>query len=172
MQVFALTVGAALLLALGAPASAQSDIKIGFVNVPFLLQNAPQTAVVDQRLTAEFAPRQAQLQEMDTALRAKAERYERDGAVMGAEEAAALRREIEQGERDLNRQAQIMQDDVNIRQEELLSSLQATIAQQIQRFAEAEDFDLILANAVYASEAIDITEEVLAALTAAADSND
>jgi len=171
MQGFALLAGAALALALTAPAGAQ-DIKIGFVNVPFLLQNAPQTQAVDQRLRNEFAPREAELQSRIEDWNEKVDRYERDAPVMGQAEADALRREIEQGERDLQRQQQTLQEDANIRQEELVGELQAVIARQIQTFAQAEGYDLILANVVFASDAIDITEEVLAAISDAAGTGD
>jgi outer membrane protein len=171
MQAIALSLGASLLFLLAAPVEAQ-DLKIGFVNVPFLLQNAPQTQVVDQQIRAEFAPRQAEFEAQVTAFNEKVDRLERDGAVMGAQERANLQREIEQSERDLSRMQQILQEDAGLRQEELVSNLQSLIAQQIQGFAEDEGFDLILANVVYASQAIDITEDVLEALREAAGSDD
>jgi Skp family chaperone for outer membrane proteins len=84
---------------------------------------------------------------------------------MGEAESTALRREIEQLERDLNRQGQILQEEFSIRQEELVNELQSTIGAQVQTWAEDNDYDLIVSNVIYVSDAIDITEQVLAAIS-------
>jgi outer membrane protein len=164
MQMCVASLGAALLLAAAVPAGAQ-DLKIGYVNVPFLIRNAPQTQAIDQRLRNEFAPREAELQGRAEDLQDKIEVYDRDASVMGEAESTALRREIEQLERDLNRQGQILQEEFSIRQEELVNELQSTIGAQVQTWAEDNDYDLIVSNVIYVSDAIDITEQVLAAIS-------
>lgn len=170
MHAVAISLGAALSLAFAVPASAQPNARIGFVNVNYVLANAPQTQVVNETLTTEFAPREAQLVARDEELRSKRETLERDGAVMGQAERAALEREIADIERALQRDAGVLQEDVQIRQTELVNDLQQQVARRIQAFAVAEGYDLIVTNqgVVFASEAIDVTEEVLRALSSGA----
>jgi outer membrane protein len=168
MQICVASLGAALLIAAAGPAGAQ-DVKIGFVNVPYLIRNAPQTQAIDERLRSEFAPRDAELQEMVEAFQAKVERYELNAEVISQSEAQALQRELQQDERDLQRRQTEMQEDFTIRQEELLGELQSTVGVQVQAWAEENDYDLIVANVVYVSDAIDVTEEVLAAISEDAD---
>jgi len=167
MHAVAISLGAALCLAFAMPAPAQTSVRIGFVNVNYVLANAPQTREVNETLTAEFAPREAALVALDAELKANRERLDRDGAVMAQTERTALEREIVNGQRDLERDAGVLQEDVQIRQNELVNELQSTIATRIQAFAVAEGYDLVVTNqgVVYASAAIDITEAVLRALS-------
>lgn len=164
-NIFTASLGA-LLLAASLPALAQDDLRIGFVNVAALLQNAPQTQAVNQQLMSEFAPADADLQTAVEEYQERVETYERDASVMGEAERVALERELAQSERDLQRQQQTLQEDIELRRDELLSDLQATLGDQIRRYAEAEGYDLIVSNVVYVSERIDITEDVLEAISA------
>jgi len=170
MHAVAISFGAALCFAFAGPAPAQPNARIGFVNVNYVLQNAPQTRVVNETLTAEFAPREAELVARGEELQTKASSLERDGAVMAQAERTSLEREITNGQRDLERDATTLQEDVQIRQTELVNELQETIARRIQAFAVAEGYDLIVTNqgVVFASEAIDVTEDVLRALSSGA----
>ena len=167
MHAIANLLGAGLGLALAMPASAQTNVRIGFVNVNAVLQMAPQTQELNETLNAEFAPREAALVARDEELKGKVERLNRDGAVMPQSERATLEREITTGQRDLERDAAVLQEDAQLRQNELLNELQTTIATRIRAFAVAEGYDLVVTNqgVVFASEAIDITEAVLRALS-------
>ena len=159
----------ALLLAVltvGVAEGQNANIKIGVVNMSRLIEQAPQAQAVMSELRDEFAPRQRDLVAMQTELQEKQEQYQRDGAVMGANERANLEREIRDGQRDLQRADNELREDVNIRQNEELANLQRTVVQQVQAYAQREGFDLVLYEAVYASEAVDITPGVLAALQA------
>ena len=166
MHAFTLSLCAAACLALPLPAAAQSNLRIGFVNVNFLLQNAPQTRAIDQKLRDEFAPREAAILARQEELQTKLEEYQRDAAVMSAADRQARERELQQGDIELQRSADALQEDANMRQQELLTELQANIAVRVRAFAVAQGYDLIVTNVIYASEAIDITEAVLAAVSA------
>jgi outer membrane protein len=167
MHAVAISLGAALCLGLAAPVQAQAPVRIGFVNVNFILQNAPQTAAVNATLNSEFAPREAGLVERQTAWNTKREGLERDAAVMPQSERDTITAELRTEEREIQRLAADLQEDFEIRQTELVNELQANVARRIQAFAVAAGFDLIVTNqgVVYASEAIDITEDVLRALS-------
>lgn len=166
IQKFSAGLGAVLLLGVLQTAFAQSDIKIGYVNVPFLIQNAPQTQALNQRLQNEFAPREAELQASQEDLQEMLQTYQRDASVMGEAERAAMERELEQGDRDLQRRQAVLQEDFQIRQNELLGELQQTIGREVQAYVEQEEFDLILSEVVYFSESVDITQDVLQFVTA------
>ena len=164
IQVLLVSVGAVLLLAATQSVHAQSGLKIGYVNVQFLIQNAPQTQEVNQRLRDEFAPRDAELLRLQEELQEKFENYQRDASVMAEAERARIERELTEGDRNLQRRQAELQEDVNIRQSELVAELQAQVAARVQSWASAEGYDFIFTNVVYASEAVDITAEVLAGI--------
>jgi outer membrane protein len=92
------------------------------------------------------------------------ETFLRDSAVMGADEREKLERELRDMQRDVERSQTQFMEDLNVRRNEELQRLQNTLVTRVRAYAEAEDYDLIVADAVYFSDAIDITDDVLAAL--------
>jgi outer membrane protein len=164
--------GLLLLLAASGPVLAQSDLKVGFVNLNQIIQNHPRTMELNETLRNEFAPRETELRSMQTELREKAERYERDESVMSESDRTVLLREIQQGQRDLERLAAVLEEDLQIRQNELLQQLQREVVRQVQTYLAEEEYDLVLADAIYVSEDANITEQVFEAITAGADADD
>jgi Skp family chaperone for outer membrane proteins len=81
-------------------------------------------------------------------------------------EAQALQRELQQMQRDLERTAADLQEDLQVRQNELVGELQAEIVAKVQSWAELNDYDVILTEVVYVSEAVDITAQVYDAIAA------
>src|SRR5687768_16504796 len=65
---------------------AQAQIKIAVVNVPRLLEEAPQAKTAMQAMQDEFAPRQREMAAQQKDLKAKEEKLQRDGAVMAENE--------------------------------------------------------------------------------------
>jgi outer membrane protein len=151
-------------LALGTAAAQTTNIKIGVVNMTALIEQSPQTQALMARLREEFAPRERELAAMDQALKTKQETYQRDASVMGTEERTNLEREIRDGQRDLQRAGEQVTEDFNIRRNEALGELQRTIVSKVTDYARGAGFDLILYEAVYASDAVNITADVLATL--------
>ncbi len=155
----------AIALTVAASAGAQvAGLRIGVVSVNRLLEQAPQFRAAMQALQEEFAPRQRDLVAIQMTLQEKQETYQRDGAVMGEAERLNLEREIREGERDFAREQGNLNEDANIRQNEELSRLQRSLLQEVQNFARTANYDLVVADALYFSVAIDITDDVLQAL--------
>ncbi len=154
-------------LLLSVSVSAQ-ETKVGFVNLPRLLQQSPQASQIRQQLQDEFSPRERQILAEQQTLRGLAERLERDGALMGEQERRSLERDLSQGGRDLKRRQDEYQEDFNLRLNEELTDLQRTLIEQVQAHARAGNYDLIVGEPgiLYFSEAIDITDAVLAELEA------
>jgi outer membrane protein len=152
-------------LVFAASTSAQvEDLKVGVVSVNQLLEQAPQFRAAMQALQEEFAPRQRELVALQRSMQEKQETYERDGAIMAEAERLNLEREIRDGQRDFAREQGDLNEDANIRQNEELSSLQRSLLQEVQNFARTAGYDLVVADALYFSSAIDITDDVLEAL--------
>ncbi|MGB5410090.1 MAG: OmpH family outer membrane protein [Woeseiaceae bacterium] len=156
----------ALLGAFALPAAAQ-DLKIGVVNLPLLMDRAPQTRAMMTALQEEFAPRQREFEAKQKEYADFAEKVQKDASVMGEVE----RRNAEKTLRDLQREVARLQtefqEDANLRQNEELSILQRAILQQVQDYAKAEGYDIVVGDGVlYASTTVNITEEVLRAIEA------
>ena len=158
-----------LLVALfvGVSANAQTDeLRIGVVDFRRLLDQAPQARIATDALQEEFAPRQREIAALQRSLQEKQETYERDGAIMGETERLNLEREIRAGQRDMTREQTEYIEDLDIRRNEELTRLQASLIQEVQTYSRAQGYDLVVADPLYYGSAVDITDEVLGSLEA------
>lgn len=144
-----------------------AELKIGFVNAAQILDKAPQAELARSRLEKEFAPRDKSLVDAQKSLRSLEEKLARDSAVMGDSERRNLERDILAQQRELKRAQDEFREDFNIRRNEELGSLQRQVYEAIVSLAKEEQFDLIVNDGavIYASEQVDITDQVLKRLT-------
>jgi outer membrane protein len=163
-----LILGSAATLVLAA-APAYAELKIGYVNYSALLQDSPDAKVIADALKNEFLPRTRELQTLQQSLKAREDKLTKDGATMTDDQRAREDKAIRDGERELQRKQSEAQDDFNTRRNEELSTLQKSLVEKVRGFAKLQNFDLILADGViYATNTVDITPQVLAALNAGA----
>ena len=138
-----------------------ADLKIGFVNIPAVLEKAPQAEKAKKRLEQEFSPRDKQLVAQQKEIQSMDERMAKDAAVMGESARANLEKDILNKKRDAKRAQQEFSEDFNARRNEELGKLQRRIVEAIREIAKAQNFDLLLTDGViYASEKIDVTSQV------------
>lgn len=143
------------------------QVKIGYVNFAQLLAESPQANIAMEALQEEFAPRQREVLALQAELKEKQDQIQRDLDVMGADERRNAENEMRRDERELARQQQEFTEDINLRRNEALRKLQGELLREVQTYATTSGFDLVVAEGVvYASDAIDITEQVLAGLKA------
>jgi outer membrane protein len=161
---FAVSAGLALLAPLGA---AHAELKIAVVNVPRLLEEAPQAKSAMQALQDEFAPRQRSIVAEQKDLKAKEEKLQRDGAVMAENERRNAEKDLRDGQREMARKQNEYVEDLNLRRNEELGKLQRSLLQEVQTFARGSNYDLVVGDGVlYVNESLDITAQVLSALQA------
>ena len=165
-QIVRVAFGIALICAFALPASAQ-EIKIGVVNIPVLMERSPQTKAAMDALQEEFAPRQREFLAKQKEFEDLSAKVQKDVAVMGETE----RRNAEKNLRDLQREVTRLQtefrEDLNLRQNEELGLLQRSVLKEVQDYAALEGYDLVVGDGVlFASTAVNITEEVLRAVEA------
>ena len=156
---------AALLLGAGAMAQAQTALKIGVVNTRQLMQDSPQARTMLRALEDEFAGKQRALQAEQKEFEAQAEKFKRDAAVMSEADRAKTERDLTAKQRDFQRRAQDFEQDVQQRQQEEQQRMSAALLTEVQTFAKAQNYDLILSDGVlYAKDAVNVTPAILAAL--------
>ncbi len=147
-----------------------AELKIGFVNVAKVLEKAPQAEKAKKRLEKEFSPRDKHLVSQGKEIQKLEEKLNRDGAVMGDSERRKLERDIIAKKREAKRSQQEFSEDFNMRRNEELGKLQREIIEAIRALAKEEKFDLLLTDGViYASQQIDVTDQVQKKLSALSD---
>jgi outer membrane protein len=150
-------------LGLAMPAVAQT--KIGVVDYNRLLAEAPQAKSAAATLETEFGPRQKQLEAQRKELEAKMQKFERDQATMAEAERTKQQRDLRDQQLNFERRAKEFQEDGQLRQNEELQRVQRMIIQEVQNYAKAQGYDLVIAQGViYRSDSIDITPAVLQTL--------
>jgi len=141
---------------------AAAEIKIGFVDLAKLSENAPQIIAAQGKIDAEFSSREKELIALQRKLAKQEETLSTDGDVMSSTERSNKEREILGMRRDLKRTQEEFRDDLNIRKNEMLRSVNIEIGNAIEAYAKEQKFDLILAQGVmYASDKVDITGQIL-----------
>jgi len=159
---------AGIVFALSLSMSAQAqEVKIGVVNIPALMEQAPQARVAMAALDEEFKPRQREIIARQTELQELTEKVQRDLAVMGETERRNAEKELRDLQREVTRLQTEFREDLNLRRNEELGNLQRSLLKEVQDYAQASGYDLVVGDGVlYASTAVNITENVLRAMEA------
>lgn len=143
-----------------APAAA-AELRIGYVNAVRVIEEAPQGVAALRKLEAEFGPRDKALVTLQSRIRAL-EEAQLAAAASPESERRSAERELLALRRELKRATQELREDYNARRNEELAALQKIVRKAILDIARQEKYDLILhEGALYASEAVDITDKVL-----------
>jgi outer membrane protein len=146
-------------------AQASAEIKIGVVNFQKLLEDAPQTKTAMQALENEFAPRRRDLLTMQNDLKARDEKFQKEGTVMSEADRAKSEKALRDEQREFSRKAGEFQDDASTRRNEEIGKVQRYLVTEIQAYANAQGFDLVLGDGVFfAKPTFDVTANVLAVL--------
>lgn len=146
--------------------SVAAEIKVGVVNTARIMAKAPQAGKATAALEKEFAPRQKRLLASQKEIKKLDEKFVRDAKLMSEAESRKLQRTLLEKKRNLKRDQEEFREDFNLRRNEELTKIQRTIGEAIKALAQAEKFDLVLADGViFASKKVDITEKVLKRLS-------
>ena len=138
-----------------------ADLKVGFVNIPAVLEKAPQAEKAKKRLEQKFSPRDKQLVAQQKEIQGMEEKMARDAAVMSDSERSNLEKDIQNKKRDAKRSQQEFSEDFNASRNEELGKLQRRIVEAVRAIAKEQEYDLLLTDGViYANDQIDITAQV------------
>lgn len=146
--------------------------KIGFVNTSKVLKQAPQARKVEDRLKAEFGPRETQIKEQRQEILSLEEQIKSDKTI-NSNTRRKLEREIRLKVSQLKFLEQEFREDQNLRRNEGIRELQQVIASVLEELGDTGQFDLILTEGVsFVSEQIDITDQVIEMLKLMPDAAD
>ncbi len=159
LSVMVMTAG----LVAAAPGFAQ-EAKIGFVNTERIFRDATAAKAAQQKIEQEFSRRDKELQDLAAKLKNLSEKLDRDASVLSESDRAKKQRELADQDKEFQRKQREFREDLNSRRNEELSGILERANKVIKQIAEAEKYDIIFQEAVYASPKIDITDKVLKSL--------
>lgn len=142
---------------------AQAAGKTAFINSKVLLEQSPQAIEANTLLKEQFGGREQDLRTLAGEIQEMEQNYQRDAAIMSAEQKQKAEDSILQAKRRFQRTQQSLREDLQVKQRELLQSVQTTIRAAIRDYGEANGYDFIFTDAsiAYASDAVNITDEIL-----------
>ncbi len=160
-KIQAALIGIALM---AAAMSASAEMKVGFVNTERIFRDAAPAMKAQKRLEKEFEKRDQDLQRIAKQIQDLQTVLDKNGVTMGDSERKAKEREINDLNRDFQRKKREFGEDFNQRKNEELANVLDRANKTIKAIAEADKYDIIFQEAVYASPRIDITDKVIKAL--------
>jgi len=137
-------------------AHAQQVVRIGFIDPVRLIEQAPQGGRALEQLEIEFQPSNESLMKQHNRVQEMEAELEKNILVR--------QREIDNLKRRLKRSQQEAREDYNLRRNEEIGKLQALVREIVVELAKEQGYDLIIEQAVYVSEAVNLTDEVLGRL--------
>ncbi len=148
-----------------ATAGYTAELKVGYVQVDKILQEAPQTAETGKKLEKEFSPRSQELERMQKQIKDIEAALAKDSLTISETDRRNKERDLSNLKIEFQRKQRELREDVNLRKNEELGSLQDRINKAVTAVAEAEGYDLVVYGGVaYASKKVDITDKVLKSL--------
>jgi outer membrane protein len=152
------------MIAMIASTAVATDFKIGFVNTERVFRDAAPAVRAQKKIEQEFAKRDQDMQKMAEQIRKLQESLEKNGVTMPETERKNKEREFGELNKDFQRKQREFREDLNQRRNEELAAVLERANRTIKAIAEAEKYDIIFQEAVYASPRIDITDKVIKAL--------
>jgi outer membrane protein len=143
---------------------ASAEIKIGVVNFQKLMEEAPQVKSAMQALQNEFGPRQRELVTMQNDLKARDDKLAKEAAVMAEADRIKAEKTLRDQQREFSRKGGEFQDDLSTRKNEEIGKVQRYLVSEVQAYSQAQGFDLVLVESLYAKPALDITAQILEVL--------
>ena len=140
------------------------ESKIGFVSTERIFREAAPAKAAQAKIEAEFSRRDKELQDMAARLKGMSEKLDKDAALLSDSERVRRQRELADLDKDFQRKQREFREDLNQRRNEELATVLEKTNKVIKQIAEAEKYDIVFQEAVYASPRIDITDKVLKAL--------
>ena len=142
-----------------------AEVKIGFVEIKKILQNAPQTVKANKKLEKEFTKRTKQLKKTVKKIKQKEIAFQKDSMTMSDSDREKKVKDIQALKIDAQRTEREVREDIDLRRKEEIGNVQNLVNIAVEKVAKEQGYDLILYQGVaYAGKKVDITDVVIKAL--------
>jgi outer membrane protein len=138
-------------------AAQQTTLKIGYVDMRQLLDQAPQITLSREAIDREFRPRNDAIAADEQRLQGLTRQLQSAGG-----DSLVLQNQIRDLQLSINRRREDLRQEILFRRNEAIQSLEDDINTAVAAVATQQDYDLILSSPViYANDRIDLTSLVL-----------
>ena len=142
------------------------DYRIGVLHVERILQQSAPAKSALERIQQEFKARDAELVAKEQEVRDAAAQLEKVRATLPGEERGTRERALEARTREVERQRQVFAEDLRNRQFQELDKLKERLDRVLTNYAKERNYDLIIQDALFVGRSVDITDDIIKALSA------
>ena len=137
--------------------------KTAYINSKMLLEQSPQAIAANSELQSQFGAREQDLRNLANSIKEMEQTFQTDNAIMSDEQKRKAEEQIIQNKRRFQFEQQSLKEDLQAKQRVLLQSVQESIKAVIQAYGRTQGYDFIFTDGAiaYASDAVDITDEIL-----------
>lgn len=135
--------------------------KIGYVDARRLIEESPQGQTELAALDQEFSVRSREIKGKFDLFKSREAELEKNAVLMAPEEAEVKAEELRVLQRELKRDQRDYNEEYNARRNKSLGELQKIISEAVIFVAQRDKYDLIVQQAVFASDSVNLTETVL-----------
>ncbi|MYM67009.1 OmpH family outer membrane protein [Pseudoduganella sp. FT55W] len=156
-------------LALGwcslAPVQAQTSAsRIAWISPERIYNESKLAKLAEEKLKEEFKAREKAMNDMGLRLKSASEKLDKDAPTLSEADRVKRQRDVFELDKEYQRRQREFREDVSQRTNEERQAISEKATKIIKQLATVEGFDIVLQDAVWASNRIDITDKVLAAL--------
>lgn len=156
---------AAVLAIVSAPAMA--ELKIITIRAGELVQASPMFKTGQTQMKTEFEKRKGDLEAEARKLSDDAAKFKKEADVMSGEARAKVEKELQTRKIDFDYKQRQFGEDFQKRDREMSEKLMGSIKEVVMAVAKERGADLVLQDPIFASSAVDVTDEVVKRLQAA-----
>jgi outer membrane protein len=154
-------------LGTGALAFAQGATKVAIIHVQDAILRSQEGQKAAAELTTKFAPKKAELEKKQADLAALQDQLRKGSATMSEDVKSKLMREFDNGNKNLQRDTQDAQDELDQEQGKLMQEIGNKMMGVIEKYATQNAISLVVdvsnpqTPVLWASQTIDITTDIL-----------
>lgn len=142
------------------------EFRFGFVKTDRIFKEANNAKSAQLKLEQEFSPRDKELVDQTNSLKSAVDKFQVDAPALSEAQRASQQKLLADQERELQRKRRAFQEDLNSRKNEEWQLLIEAANKVVKQVAEAENYDLVLQDAVYVNPKHDLTDKVIGILNA------
>ena len=135
-----------MLLVLVASSATAQQLRVGYVDMKQVLDNAPQVLAGREKLDLEFRPRNETIEFQERQVQTMDDRLQMGD--LSEDARARLDRELRERRRNVNRQREDLRDELSFRRTEEVQKLEDQINQAVQQIDRDNGYELILSSPV------------------------
>jgi outer membrane protein len=157
----------ALVLGIAAMAHAQAPTKVAIIHVQNAILSTKDGQKAANELSARFAPKKSELEKKQTDITGLQDQLRKGSATLSEEAKAKLMRDIDSGNKSLQRETEDAQADLDQEQGKVMQELGNKVMAVIEKYATQNGFALVLdvsnpqTPVLWAASAIDITNDIV-----------